>query len=127
MMMKQIIKTAKQTILTVLSTTLLATPTLAAIDYGKFFNPEQAVGKVASSPIGAALVSILELVVGIVVIGGVLALIVSFLKFIFGLKTGSGDSASDGYKGMGSIALGGLILVICISMFFYFLEYKPTP
>lgn len=125
MTLKKTIQVAKQTILTILSTILLATPSMAAIDYAKFFNPEQAVGKVAESPIGAALVNILELVVGIVVIGGVLALIVSFLKFIFGLKTGSGDSASDGYKGMGSIAIGGLILVICISMFFYFLEYKP--
>jgi len=26
---------------------------------------------------------------------------------------------------MGGIALGGLVLVICIAMFFYFLEYKP--
>jgi hypothetical protein len=115
----------KQTIQAVLSTALLATPSMAAIDYSKFFNPGEAVGKVADSPIGAALVNILELVVGVVVIGGVLALLVAFIKYIFGLKTGQGDSASDGYKGMGSIALGGLVLVICIAMFFYFLEYKP--
>jgi hypothetical protein len=98
---------------------------MAAIDYSKFFNPGEAVGKVADSPIGAALLNILELVVGVVVIGGVLALLVAFIKYIFDLKTGQGDSASDGYKGLGSIALGGLVLVICIAMFFYFLEYKP--
>jgi sterol desaturase/sphingolipid hydroxylase (fatty acid hydroxylase superfamily) len=69
--------------------------------------------------------NVLMLVVGIVVIGGVLALLISFLKYIFGLKTGMGDSASDGYKGMGAIALGGLVLVVCIAMFFYFLEYHP--
>ena len=115
----------KRTIQAVLSTALLATPTMAAIEYTKFFNPGKAVDTVTSSPIGAALSNVLMLVVGIVVIGGVLALLVSFLKYIFGLKTGQGDSASDGYKGMGSIALGGLILVVCIAMFFYFLEYKP--
>ena len=66
----------KQTIQAVLSTALLASPAMAAIDYSKFFNPGEAVGKVADTPIGAALVNILELVVGIVVIGGVLALLV---------------------------------------------------
>lgn len=125
MKIKQPIQVAKQTILTFLATILLATPSMAAIDYSNFFNPAQAVTKTASSPMGVALVNILELVVGIVVLGGVLALMVAFIKFIFGLKTGSGDSASDGYKGMGGIALGGLVLVICIAMFFYFLEYKP--
>lgn len=125
MMIKQTIQVAKQTIFVVLSTILLATPSMAAIDYGKFFDPATAVGKVASTPMGVALVNILELVVGVVVLGGVLALMVAFIKFIFGLRTGSGDSASDGYKGMGGIALGGLVLVICIAMFFYFLEYKP--
>ena len=115
----------KRTIQAVLSTALLATPSMAAIDYSKFFNPGDAVNKVTASPIGAALVNVLQLVVGLVVIGGVLALLVSFIKYIFGLKTGQGDSASDGYKGMGSIALGGLVLVVCIAMFFYFLEYKP--
>jgi|SRR5665647_870170 len=125
MMSKQTIQAAKPTILAVLSAILLATPSMAAIDYSTFFNPAQAVTKVASSPIGVALTNILELVVGIVIIGGVLALLVQFLKFVFGLKTGAGDSAADAYKGLGSIALGGLVLVICIAMFFYFLEYKP--
>ena len=125
MKVEQTFQAAKKTILVVLSTILLATPSMAAIDYGQFFNPATAVGKVASTPMGVALVNILELVVGIVVLGGVLALMVAFIKFVFGLKTGAGDSASDGYKGLGGIALGGLVLVICIAMFFYFLEYKP--
>jgi hypothetical protein len=115
----------RQKLTIILTTPLLATPSMAAIDYSKFFNPGEAVGTVASSPIGSALINILQLIVGLVVLGGVIALLMAFLKYIFGLKTGQGDSASDGYKGMGAIAIGGLVLVICIAMFFYFLEYKP--
>lgn len=92
----------------------------AKIDYQKWFSPAESLNEVEKSPAGAPLMKLTKLVVGGVLIYGFYRIIKEWAK----MKYGNGESASDGYLGMGHATFGMFVLAACIAFYFYFASYK---
>jgi len=127
-------KKLNQTLLLVLCIALVMMPTVMAatdttdssssssttINYGDWFNPGRGINTVKDSPIGNPLMKFIDLVVGLVILYGFLKILQHFIKS----KSDNGESASDGYIGMGTITIGALVMVACVAMYFYFFGYQ---
>lgn len=90
------------------------------ISWQEWFNPAEGVNELESSPVGNPLKRFVNLVIGLVILYGA----ASILKSWFKSNSDDGEKASDGYLGMGSKAVGALVMVACVAMYFYFLGYK---
>lgn len=90
------------------------------LDYSKWFNPADSLKEVEESPAGAPLMKLTKLIVGGVLVYGFYRIIKEWAK----MKYGNGESASDGYLGMGHATFGMFVLAACIAFYFYFASYK---
>lgn len=90
------------------------------IEWQEWFNPVDGFKELESSPVGNPLKKFVNLVIGLVILYGA----ASILKSWFKSNSEDGEKASDGYLGMGSKAVGALVMIACIAMYFYFLGYK---
>ncbi|MCE5226193.1 MAG: hypothetical protein LLG05_10115 [Porphyromonadaceae bacterium] len=92
----------------------------STIDWQEWFNPADGVDELESSPVGNPLKKFVNLVIGLVILYGA----ASILKSWFKSNSDDGEKASDGYMGMMGKAIGALVMVGCVAMYFYFLGYK---
>lgn len=90
------------------------------IEWQEWFNPVDGFKELESSPVGNPLKKFVNLVIGLVILYGA----ASILKSWFKSNSEDGEKASDGYIGMGSKAVGALVMIACVAMYFYFLGYK---
>ncbi|MDD3063949.1 MAG: hypothetical protein PHX50_14185 [Massilibacteroides sp.] len=90
------------------------------IEWQEWFNPVDGFNELESSPVGNPLKKFVNLVIGLVILYGA----ASILKSWFKSNSEDGEKASDGYLGMGSKAVGALVMIACVAMYFYFLGYK---
>jgi len=90
------------------------------IDYMEWIKPSESFNEVEASPAGEPLKKLVRLVFGFVILYGAARIIKAWFK----MKSDDGESASDGYLGMGHATVSMLALMACIAFYFYFTQYK---